>query len=127
MSVPDTQTGVCRSLARTRGRGRQLVFPVVKGTSSSRDGMVEGDHGLMSSFVSGAGGSQGGDEKEQAVEDPGCQVQMFAVILWAVVLQGRLHRPVTTAAARGPMLGLMFCCCLKVLSNFFFLLNWFIF
>ena len=58
MLVPDTQTGVCRSLARTRGRGRQLVFPVVKGTSSSRDGMVEGDHGLMSSFVSGAEGSR---------------------------------------------------------------------
>ena len=81
--------------------------------------MVERDHGVMSSFVSEAGGSQGGDEKEQAVEALGCQVQMFAVILWAVVLQGRLHRPVTSAAARGPTLGLMLCCCLKVLSNFF--------
>lgn len=40
----------------------------------------------MSSFASGAGGSQGGDEKEQAVEDPGGQVQMFTVMLWAVAL-----------------------------------------
>lgn len=108
--------GVWRGL---EGRGRLLVFPVVRGTSSGRDGMVEGDHGVMSSFASGAGGSQGGDEKEQAVEDPGGQVQMFTVMLWAVGLQGWLHRPVTTAAAWGPMCSLMLCGCLKVLSNFF--------
>ena len=76
---------------------------------------------MTSSFVSGVRGSQGGDEREQAVEDLGCQVQTFAVILWAVILQGRLHGRVTSAAARGPTLSLMLCFCrLEVLSTFFF-------
>lgn len=36
---------------------------------------------------------------EQAVEDLECRVHMFPVILWVVVLQGRIRGLVTYAAA----------------------------
>lgn len=61
---------------------------MVEGASRGSDRMAKDDSGTMSNFVSGAGGSPGGEELERAELDLECQVHTFTVLLWAVVFKG---------------------------------------